>query len=58
MKAYFICVIVRVKMWFVCAQLLDDQTQKYFLSVLLVFENVFVYHLCFESFSKKPNLFC
>ena len=26
---------------------------KRFLSVLFVFESVFVYHLCFESFSKK-----
>ena len=30
MNAYFICVIVRVKMWYVYTQLLDNQNQKDF----------------------------
>ena len=30
MNAYYICVIVRVQMWCVYSQLLDDQTKKDF----------------------------
>ena len=42
MNVYFICVIVCVQMWYVYTQSLDDQTQFFFLSILYVFESVFV----------------
>ena len=42
MNAYFIYVIVRVQMWFVCAQLLDDQTQKDFWVYHVFLEVIFV----------------
>ena len=45
MNAYFICVIVRVQMWFMYTQLLDDQTQKDFWVVYL-FLKVFLCITC------------
>ena len=43
-------------MWCVCAQMLDDQTQKRFLSILFVSGSDF-YHFVFESFSQNVKFF-
>ena len=50
MNDYFICVIVRIQMWFVYAQLFDDQTQKYFWMFHVFLEVIFV-TLVLKSFS-------
>ena len=42
MNVYFICVIVRVQMCFVYAQLLDDQTQQDFWVFHVFLEVIFV----------------
>jgi len=56
MNAYFICVIVRVQMWFMYAQLLDDQTQKDFLSVSCVSGSDFC-HFGYLKFFLKCQFF-
>ena len=62
MNAYFICVIVHVQMWCVCAQPYVDQTKKIFilficfwkwfvsLMFVKVFQIVFVWKICFLGF--------
>ena len=57
MNIYFICVIVHVQMWCVCAQPYVDQTKKIFYSFFFlllevicithVFQVVFVWKTCF-----------
>ena len=55
MNAYFICVIVRVQIWFVYAQLLDDQTQKDFLVFHVFLEVIFVTKVL-NVFLKNPKI--
>ena len=50
MNAYFICVIVRVQMWCSCS-IACQSNQKIFLSILYVFESVFMLS-CFEFCSN------
>ena len=55
MNVYSICVIVHVQMW--CAYSISWWSNtKIFLSVLYVFENVFMF-LCVQSFSKLSIFF-
>ena len=55
MNAYSICVIVHVQMW--CAYSISWWSNtKIFLSILYVFENVFMF-LCVQSFSKLSIFF-
>ena len=51
MNAYFICVIVRVQMWCVCAQSYVDQTEKFFffyhfICIWKCFLSLFVFKFC------------
>ena len=57
MNIYFICVIARVQMWCVYAQLLDDQTQKDFWVFYLFLEVIFV-TLVLKVFLKMSNSLC
>ena len=56
MNIYFNYVIVRVQMWCVYAQLLDDQTQKYFWVFYLLLEVIF-FTLMLKFFSQNVKFF-
>jgi len=56
MNAYFIYVIIRVQIWFMYAQLLDDQTQKD-VWVFHVFLEVIFVTLVLKSFFSKCQFF-
>ena len=49
MNAYFICMIVHVQMWCVCAQSYMDQTKKifdHFICIWKCFSSLFVFKFC------------